>query len=56
MAPTRKSRSVKRFSTINEVPHEKDGRNLGKSKQRVSLAHVLGLKQKIRNKKSLLSP
>ncbi|KAL0005955.1 hypothetical protein SO802_013516 [Lithocarpus litseifolius] len=34
MAPTRKSRSVKRFSTINEVPHEKDGRNLGKSKQR----------------------
>ncbi|KAK4595854.1 hypothetical protein RGQ29_014085 [Quercus rubra] len=34
MAPTRKSRSVKRFSTINEVPHEKDGRSLGKSKQR----------------------
>ncbi|XP_059437111.1 protein ALWAYS EARLY 2-like isoform X2 [Corylus avellana] len=35
MAPTRKSKSVnKRFSTINEVSPEKDGRNLGKSKQR----------------------
>ncbi|GLT61171.1 hypothetical protein SLA2020_338940 [Shorea laevis] len=35
MAPTRKPKSVnKRFSTINEVSPEKDGRNLGKSKQR----------------------
>jgi hypothetical protein len=34
MAPTRKSRTVKRFSTVNDVSPEKDGRNLGKSKQR----------------------
>jgi hypothetical protein len=46
MAPTRKSRSVKRFSTVNDVSPEKDGRNLGKSKKRVSLVHVLGLKKK----------
>ncbi|XP_018843585.1 protein ALWAYS EARLY 2-like isoform X2 [Juglans regia] len=43
MAPARKPKSVnKRFSTINDVTPEKDGRNLGKSSLRKKYSDKLG--------------